>query len=177
MDSFLGLLRLAIERGWTFGLLLIAFCGSALLAARWGLMLPPSVVEWSGAGLLFGAAVLVVSLVMLAGGAISAWSQHLEAQAGEQRNREEDNRDVIQNLSTLNNEELAAFVELLQSGAPRFEVHILSSAHPLMQKGILVPVRSLAGASWLCEFHSAIKTNKDKLLPGAQAALRERRGY
>src|SRR5262245_12812467 len=82
-----------------------------------------------------------------------------------------DHDDAIKNLSTLSPEELRAFVVLLRSCSPRFEVHMLSRAYPLLEKGILKVVRNLDGLKWLCEFHPAIVANRDNLLPGAEAAL------
>ena len=74
---------------------------------------------------------------------------------------------VLRNLSSLSPEDQEAFVELLKSGAPRFVVHRLSTAHPLLSKGILRSVQILDDLDWICEFHPAI-TNRAKLLPLAE---------
>src|SRR5438046_2627574 len=69
---------------------------------------------------------------------------------------------VLRNLSSLSPEDQEAFVELLKSGAPRFVVHRLSTAYPLLSKGILRSVQILDDLDWICEFHPAI-TNRAKL--------------
>ncbi len=56
MNTALELLRLALDRGWALGLLLLIFCGLVLLADQYGIALPVLVKEWAGAGALFGAA-------------------------------------------------------------------------------------------------------------------------
>jgi hypothetical protein len=61
MESFLGFLRLALDRGWTVGALLVIFFAAVLLAGE-NVPLPAVIREWSAAGLLFGAAVLLVSI-------------------------------------------------------------------------------------------------------------------
>lgn len=74
---------------------------------------------------------------------------------------------MLRNLSSLSPEDQEAFVELLKSGAPRFVVHRLSTAYPLLSKGILRSVQILDDLDWICEFHPAI-TNRAKLLPLAE---------
>ena len=74
---------------------------------------------------------------------------------------------VLRNLASLSPEDQEAFVELLKSGAPRFVVHRLSTAYPLLSKGILRSVQVLDDLDWICEFHPAI-TNRAKLLPLAE---------
>ncbi|MBX9778469.1 MAG: hypothetical protein K2Y71_29195 [Xanthobacteraceae bacterium] len=171
MEALLGLLRLALDNGWRLALLIVAFCGLALAAPKVGLALPAQVGEWAGAGLIFGIAVLVASMVTRAfGAAATRWRR---------TGREMDEAaDVFANLSTLSPDELQAFVEMLESRAPRFEVHIMSVAYPLLRKGILRAVRQVAGVNWLCEFHPAIAHCRDSLLTEAQAALNQRgRGF
>ena len=75
---------------------------------------------------------------------------------------------VLRNLSSLSPEDQEAFVELLKSGASRFVVHRLSTAYPLLSKGILRSVQILDDLDWICEFHPAI-TNRAKLLPLTEA--------
>ena len=75
---------------------------------------------------------------------------------------------MLRNLSSLSPEDQEAFVELLKSGAPRFVVHRLSTAYPLLSKGILRSVQILDDLDWICEFHPAI-TNRAKLLPLTEA--------
>ena len=82
---------------------------------------------------------------------------------------------MLRNLSTLSPEDQEAFVELLKSGAPRFVVHRLSTAYPLLSKGILRSVQILDDLDWICEFHPAIVINRTKLLPLAEAALLKRK--
>src|SRR5207248_9741669 len=75
---------------------------------------------------------------------------------------------VLRNLSSLSPEDQEAFVELLKSVAPRFVVHRLCTAYPLLSKGILRSVQILDDLDWICEFHPAI-TNRAKLLALAEA--------
>jgi hypothetical protein len=62
METFLSLLRMAIDRGWTLGALLAIFFGGILLGPQYGLPVPAELQAWSAAGMLFGVAVLLVSL-------------------------------------------------------------------------------------------------------------------
>jgi hypothetical protein len=73
MDSFLSLLRLALDRGWALGALLVLFFGGILLGAAYGLPVPAELQEWSAAGLAFGIAVLLVSLANHAMHGIGSW--------------------------------------------------------------------------------------------------------
>jgi len=63
MESFLSLLRLALDRAWSVGLVLVIFCGGALWADARGWALPSAITEWSTAGLLFGIAILAAAIV------------------------------------------------------------------------------------------------------------------
>jgi hypothetical protein len=78
MDNFLSLLRLALDRGWTLGGLFAIFFGGILFGTAYGLPVPAQLQEWSAAGLLFGIAVLFISLASHAahgiGNLIKAWS-------------------------------------------------------------------------------------------------------
>ena len=56
---------------------------------------------------------------------------------------------MLRNLSSLSPEDQEAFVELLKSGAPRFVVHRLSTAYPLLSKGILRSVQILDDLDWM----------------------------
>ena len=62
MDFFLALLRLAVERGWIVGLLLMVFFGLDRLGAVYGLPLPEEVSKWANAGLAFGIATFLASI-------------------------------------------------------------------------------------------------------------------
>src|SRR5258708_1715036 len=62
MEHFLSLLRLALDRSWTVGSLLAVFCGGLIVGDAHGLSVPTELQKWSAVGLMFGIAVLVVSL-------------------------------------------------------------------------------------------------------------------
>jgi hypothetical protein len=94
MDAFVSLFRLALERGWALGLLCILFFGSALLADSHSLLgLPPVVVEWAAAGVLFGAATTIVSLLAqlfkLASSIFAAGRERAESRAEDEREGQE----------------------------------------------------------------------------------------
>jgi hypothetical protein len=74
METALALVRLALERGWALGLLMTVFCGLALVGPL-SLPLPAIVKEWSGAGVLFGIACIIVSLCPHLISASTAWAE------------------------------------------------------------------------------------------------------
>jgi hypothetical protein len=73
MDSFLSLLRLALDRSWAVGGLLALFFGGILVAEMYGLQVPDELQRWSTAGVAFGLAVLVVSLASHAAQIVGTW--------------------------------------------------------------------------------------------------------
>lgn len=73
MESFLSLLRLALDRGWTSGTLLALFFGGILVGTAYGLVVPAELQAWSAAGLAFGIAVLFVSLASHAARGADNW--------------------------------------------------------------------------------------------------------
>ena len=83
METARGLLRLALERGWTLGLLFLLFFGGAQLGTHYGLQLPQTVLEWSGAGILCGAAVIVVSAAVNIVAAIQRGLRRLQVRPSE----------------------------------------------------------------------------------------------
>jgi hypothetical protein len=52
----------------------------------------------------------------------------------------------------------------MKSGVTRLKVHVVSNAFPLLQKGLLVPVREIGGSEWICEVHPAIRSRRSELL-------------
>jgi hypothetical protein len=167
MESAISLLKLALEKSWSVGLLLVLSCEAARRADQFGIALPTAIIEWAGAGLIFGLAILAVWLVGQLAGAASHWS---ERQASHRRERLE-HQEALKNLSTLDPQELRVLVELLKSGPLRLEVHSLSAAYPLLEKGILRGVQNL-GTRWICELHPAIVAHRETLVPEAVDALR-----
>jgi hypothetical protein len=161
MENFLALLRLALERGWTVGLLLIVFFGLALLGPAHGFPFPEEVSRWNNAGLAFGTATFAVSiaanLVRLARSIISERRDAAEV-------RRNDVRNARANLQLLNQNERALLINLLQSNRSRFEVQIIDPLYPLLQKGLLVEVGRCGGSGWFCDMHPGIIAIKRKLL-------------
>jgi hypothetical protein len=164
METGLALLRLALERGWTLGLLFLAFCGSALTAAHYGLLeLPDVVKQWSGAGVLFGAA---TTLVSIASHFVSHLKRH-HARAAERRAEADveaaEALHVLANLSALDDTSLAALESALSTVQKRFEVHMVSDGRRLVDLG-LFSVKDNLGTSWICEVHPAIAAKRAEIL-------------
>jgi hypothetical protein len=130
---------------------------------------------WSAAGIMLGVVVAVVSVSARTGRAAAARFVRRRERIADKISNSQEHDGVLRNLSTLSPEDQETFVELLKSGAPRFVVHRLSTAYPLLSKGILRSVQILDDLDWICEFHPAIVINRTKLLPLADAALLKRK--
>jgi hypothetical protein len=174
VETALALLRLALERGWTLGLLFVVFCGGALAAPRFGVELPDPVKQWSGAGLLFGVAVIIVSgtshFLQLAGALLDSRARRRAAAA----QRDAENRQVVANLGALTIENAEALERLLSSSADRFQVDILSDTYQLKQLGLLTTVRRMGGTSWVCELHPALAAQRENLTRHFREQLKKR---
>jgi hypothetical protein len=168
------LLNLALERGWSLGILLVLFSGAILIAPWSGLRVPSLLEEWAGAGLLFGGSVVVLSLLSQIADAVARAVRREGLRRKYARGSAD---DAIRNLSSLLPDELRVFHELLIGAPPRFEVHRLSAAHPLIDKGVLVPVRKLSGSNWICEIHPAILAMKQQILPPLEKALKDQANH
>jgi len=164
MNSFVELLRLALDRGWALGLLLVVFCAGILIGPRYGLPLPALLIEWAGGGVLFGAAVVAVSVTSHVMGGMGAWLSR-------RRWRAEQAEEALANIAALSQQEFEALRDLLKVAPARIHVDYITVAHGLLTKGILVPVRGVSGSSWICKIHPAILERRDELLPIMDARL------
>jgi hypothetical protein len=163
MEQALALLRLALERGWTLGVLLIVFFASAIWAGGHGVALPILVIEWSGAGLLFGIATLIVSL-------IANFISYVRAIIIRRRDangvRREEKAEARANLALLDSNEKATLLALLRKGQSRIEVQITDRTYSLLDKGVLVEVQQHGGAAWVCDLHPGIAAMRAELIKG-----------
>ena len=85
MQRILGLARLALDRSWAVGLLLIVLCGSVLLASAHGTAISLTVMEWANAGVLFGFACIVVTSMVHLGNVTMAFTKQKMDAARERR--------------------------------------------------------------------------------------------
>jgi hypothetical protein len=171
MDSFLSLLRLALDRGWALGALLAIFFGGTLEASRFGLSLPTPVQEWSVAGLLFGVAVLLVSLASHIVHGIGTLAKERSAKEAHRAAETNEAREALANIGALNSHELGILLELLTRAPQRFEVHIVSEAWAMIDKGVLVRIRHGAGVSCICEVHPAIVQHREDVVAQLRKVL------
>jgi hypothetical protein len=163
VETAFALLRLALERGWTIGLLFLLFCGAALTAPHYAVELPDPVKQWSAAGFIFGGAVLLVSL---AANVEAIVSRRLHARAGLRAKRAKETieaQDAIANLEVLNAGDAAVLERLLSSGGTRFEIGVLGDEYRLVKLGLLIKVRTTGQSSWICEPHPAIMSRRSEL--------------
>lgn len=77
MGDFLSIVRLALDRGWAFGGLLAIFFAAILGARSYGVEVPETLQQWSAVGVLFGIAVLLVSMVSHAARGAANLFRHL----------------------------------------------------------------------------------------------------
>jgi len=123
MDSFLSLLRLALERGWALGALLAVFFGGILFGATRGVLVPAGLQEWSHAGVLFGVAILLVSLMShavrgiawMASRSHNWWTEHKQLQSLRER------------VTKLSAEERAVLQTQIQKGEQTFYMNPFTS--------------------------------------------------
>ena len=127
MNTALELLRLALDRGWALGLLLLIFCGLVLLADQYGIALPVLVKEWAGAGALFGAATFLVSVAAHVGlftqNQWKTWRSHRET------------RGALANLTKAEKDFLRPFI--IQGENTRYESIYDGVANGLQAKRII----------------------------------------
>jgi hypothetical protein len=171
MESGLALLRLTFERGWSVGLLFTLFCGGALGAAHYGIELPDLVKQWSGAGLLFGAAVLVMSLAVNVVAFVRRKSEERSQRRAEAAEEAAEAKRVLANLEALTVDEAAVLARLLSSGVDRFQVHIVDDAYKLLQMRILKIDQSMGGLAWICKLHPALEPQREELAKHLGAEL------
>jgi hypothetical protein len=162
MNSLLDLLRLALERLWTVGLVAALFFGLALTAVHYGATLPPDVAEWALPGLLFGIVLIAVSLTEHLRGALSGCLKRWK-----QRRRAKD--EASRNLATLDQDELKMFYDFLRAAPPRFAVQVGSPAERLAQKNVLHIVNLINGTfvnpdTLICEIRSELVAMSAELL-------------
>lgn len=168
MEVFLGLVRLAFEQGWKLGLLFVLFFGGV---SYFGSGFPQSLRDWSGPGVLFGAAVIIMSGVVN----LVEWDQRRRRRTAMRREEltiaDQEAAEVMSNLSTLARPQLEILRTFLAEGAPRFEVHILNDGWPLLERGILIATQHF-GTSAICQLHPAIAAQRKPLLDRLNDLLR-----
>jgi hypothetical protein len=175
MEHALALLRLALERGWTLGLLMILFFGLALWAPPHGYPFPEIVTEWANAGIDFGIAAFVVSILA---NLIRFLGSFIERRRDVAELRRDQRREAQGNLDLLEPDERMMLVDLLKLNHSRFTVQISDPAYALLYKGVLEEVRKYGGAGWVCELHPGIVAMRDELLrkEGCQCRVARQRG-
>lgn len=137
MTDFLSLLRIAIEQGWKLGILFIVFFGGALIANHYGVLaMQKDILEWSGAGFLFGVAVAVLSAAINLSEALKGARQRRRHQRERIQEEQDDAREVTASLSTLSRSELEIVRDILANPRVRYEIQIGSEAWPLLKRGI-----------------------------------------
>jgi hypothetical protein len=170
MDGLAGLLRFVFERAWYFAALTFIFCIAAQFAPGMGVSVPPAVAEWTGFGLLASSSILVLHVTS----ALAAFVRHStkakrDAAFWDRRKAEE----ARLNFSSLTLEEYATLDNLLKMDHPaRFEVHILSKAYSLIDKGMLRVVKDLGGTSYLCEIEPAVFEDRRDIREALAGILR-----
>lgn len=122
LETALSLLRVALERGWTLGLLLLVFCGAALVSSHFGIRLQETVRQWSVTGVLFGLAAIVVSITAN----FTEWCRRRfaagAARIADAAAQEAQGRYFLANLAAFNSRDIEVLREILSSGTLRFEV-------------------------------------------------------
>jgi hypothetical protein len=164
VQRILGLARLALDRSWAVGLLLIVLCGSVLLASAHGTAISPTVTEWANAGMLFGFACIVVTPMVHLGHATIVFAKQRKDAARERR-------EALANVASLNENELLILYLLLERTPKRFELHDQAPAYALLKKGVLLNVQDLGRLS-LCELHPAIIARRHKFLAEIEQRLK-----
>jgi hypothetical protein len=133
MNTALELLRLALDRGWALGLLVLIFCGLVLLTDHYGIALPVLVKEWAGVGALFGAATFLVSvathIVPFAQNQWNTWRWHRET------------RRALADLTRSEKDFLRPFI--IQGENTRYESIYDGVANGLQAKGIIYRASNL----------------------------------
>jgi hypothetical protein len=166
METFLSLIRLALERGWTLGLLFIIFFGLAVLGPLYGYQFPKIATDWADAGFAFGIAAFVVSVV-------ANLIRYGHSKLLARRETRDEHRHYIKearaNLELLIPQEWNTLLEILKSGRSRFNRRINDPAYALLVKGILVEDRPLGlGSTSVCDLHPGIVAIKKELLRKAR---------
>jgi hypothetical protein len=152
LQSVLGILRLAVEKSWRVGLLLVVFCEAALLASSRGASFPLAITEWSNVGLVLGIACIIVWLVDHLGLAIANFVEKKTEDARERR-------DVLANVDSLTDRERYMLYSVLKETPRRFKIVDLGPAWLFVERGIFRVVTDLRDGT-LCELHPAVKRKK-----------------
>ncbi|MEQ1938618.1 hypothetical protein ABMA46_10210 [Mesorhizobium sp. CN5-321] len=154
-----GLIRAISERALFYAVLGAVFFGLAIGARRMGIDLATPVLPWLNLAFL-----ACVSLIIVEGGRqiIAA----VKSKRSERQYKEMEEQDALRNIASLYPEEAAVLKSLLSKQAPRrFQVHTLSTGNALLQKGVLVAVRSVGVSGDICEVHPAIYARRDQIAP------------
>jgi hypothetical protein len=171
VEQALALLRLAFERGWTVGFFFLLFCGGVLAAFRLGVNLPPSLTEWAGAGLIFGAAVIGVSWAANVARYIGRKRRTSAYRKAEAAERAAEDHNVLHNLSAMGVEDAAELYRILCSNAPRFQIATYEPANRLLDLRLVRPV-TMIHHGFVCELHPVIAARKDELRNHLSGQLR-----
>jgi hypothetical protein len=123
------------------------------------------VKEWAGTGLLAGITFITLSLFENALNAFKRYQDRKAAAATELREREDEAREVLSNLETLDHLENQALLLRLTNGQERFEVIHGSYDWRLLHKGALISVRELGNPTTvICKIHPAIIDRRETIV-------------
>ena len=157
MAGLADVLRVVIEKSWTLGVLLLVTGGGAWFVSRHGQHVPTVVDEWDVLAALLGLALIALSI-------ITAALATVDAAIGDLCSARSAAKEAVQNLATLDFEELAALAELLEAGALRVSIHHGSILAGVWRKGVLVVKRRETPLQSICEVHPAVMELKDEII-------------
>ncbi len=168
MGGVEAVLRLALEKSWTLGVLVLVACGLVWGLSVQGFTVPPQVREWAPTGTAGGVALIALSLVnALLAGVRSVVVEGFHAK----RSAAASGKKALANIQTCTREEAEALLNYLSSPTTRFQLHSGSYAFGLVQKDIMVIIQQAGGMQWICEVHPAVLEVREKLKAELAAGL------
>jgi hypothetical protein len=150
MKDWVALVPLVLGSMGTFGLLLVLFCGGAVIAESHGALLPNLINEWARAGFLLGLILLLLRILsFISAAANRTWSGHNDKRR-ERASVLKGQSEGVANLQTLTREEAEFLLSLLrQAGQTRFHVDAnRSPAASLVSKHILKIKTEVSWHAW-----------------------------
>jgi hypothetical protein len=108
---------------------------------------------------------VAASLAAGAAGLGSRLWRHFQDRRTEAKAIEDDNKNVLLNLQTLDPDEVISLLEALsRPQQQRFGVENYTPAFGLVGKGVLRVVRQTSSRSFICELHPAIVRDREQIL-------------
>lgn len=156
------------EKSWALGVLLLVTGGGAWFVSRHGQHVPAVVDEWDVLAALLGLALIVLSIVTVA-------LARADAAIETRRVAKTAAKEAVENLATLDVEELSASAELLEAGSPRVSIHHGSILASVWRKGVLVAKRRENAMQSICEVHPAVLDSKAEIIAQWRENIREGR--